>query len=228
MKKISVILLTAIALTLPALVSCQKDDLPAPAFVNAAPNANRVLTPVFTVEESSCWSGTQVFIGAEISMNSYPDDAEIYYTDDGTTPSKTNGTKYDGTLYKIPAAAQTTLKAIAYRDGWETSEVMSTTFTVPQLGTPKLSVYNWYPDKILLNWNDVDNADYYTVTYVKQNSGEKPASKNVSRLVRYTYLDQEYGNLPSGTTYDITIQARSDRWMPSEIYSTTGYTTGRP
>lgn len=45
------------------------------------------------------------------------------------------------------------------------------------------------------------------------------------RLIGYTYIDEEDGNLPKGTMYDISIQAKSDYWLSSDVHTTSGYTT---
>lgn len=56
--------------------------------------------------------------------------ATIYYTTDGSTPSPTNGTQYNGgTISGL--ATMATVKAIAICDGWNSSSVASATVTIP-------------------------------------------------------------------------------------------------
>ena len=56
--------------------------------------------------------------------------ATIYYTTDGSTPSPTNGTQYNGgTISGL--ATMTTVNAIAICDGWNSSSVASATVTIP-------------------------------------------------------------------------------------------------
>ena len=223
-KSLSAILALAAAV---AVMSCEKDVTGTGGHnkLGAVRNDNgQVETPIFDADDVGC-SGDQVFVGANIGIRTYPEDSEICYTDDGSTPSKTNGKKYTDSMYQMPAKASVTLKAIAFHDGWTTSEVASRTFNIPKCPTPDLIVYSWWNNRILLNWHESENASEYIITYVKKDSGETPATKRVGRLIGYTYIDDEDGNLPKGTMYDISIQADSDYWLPSDVHTTIGYTT---
>lgn len=51
--------------------------------------------------------------------------ASVRYTTDGSTPSPTDGTLYTG---PVTVLASTTLKAVAYRDGWAPSDVAAGDF----------------------------------------------------------------------------------------------------
>lgn len=53
--------------------------------------------------------------------------ASIYYTIDGSEPSKSNGTLYTG---DITIDGTTTIKAIAVKDRWQSSSVVSSTYTL--------------------------------------------------------------------------------------------------
>ena len=55
--------------------------------------------------------------------------ATIYYTTDGSAPSATYGTSYNGQITGLVTMA--TVKAIAICDGWNTSSVASATVTIP-------------------------------------------------------------------------------------------------
>ena len=57
----------------------------------------------------------------------------IYYTTDGTTPSSSNGTLYEG---PFALTEQTTVKAIVTKDGYTDSEV--TTLTIYKVATPTI------------------------------------------------------------------------------------------
>ena len=61
-----------------------------------------------------------------VALTTTTDGATIYYTTDGTTPSKTNGTKYTTPITVSGAAGQsveTTIKAIAIKDEMQDSKV---------------------------------------------------------------------------------------------------------
>lgn len=78
--------------------------------------------------------GTDTYTGAQSITLSGTAGADIYYTLDGTTPSKTNGTKYTAA---IEVSANQTVKAIAVKEGWGDSEIASATYTI------QYNVYWW-------------------------------------------------------------------------------------
>ncbi len=64
-----------------------------------------------------------------ITLSTTTAEADIYYTLDGeTTPSKTSGTKYNGT--PISVTQNTTIKAIAIKDDMDPSEVATGVFNI--------------------------------------------------------------------------------------------------
>lgn len=97
--------------------------------------------------------------------------ATIYYTTDGSTPSATNGTRYNGQITGL--ATMATVKAIAICDGWNSSSVASATVTIPSgvssEGTVTLFDYedhtwSYYsdPDCPIHSWNPADvKITYY-------------------------------------------------------------------
>ena len=62
--------------------------------------------------------------------------ATIMYTTDGTTPSPTNGTGYTAPL-EIPVT--TSLKAMAFKSGWNNSNVVTGAYTVAVDSTGNVS-----------------------------------------------------------------------------------------
>ena len=100
--------------------------------INDSPNQK--LTLLDSPSGGSVESGTKVYLtvkadGATVSG------ADIYYTANGSTPSKSS-TKYTSSGITINSA--TTIKAIAYKDGYETSDVGSWSYTIPP--KPKLTL----------------------------------------------------------------------------------------
>ena len=76
--------------------------------------------------------GGQVSVGTKVTLTAKANGStvsgcDIYYTTNGTTPTKSNGTKYASTGIIINNAC--TLKAIAYKDSYETSDVLTETYT---------------------------------------------------------------------------------------------------
>ena len=69
------------------------------------------------------------FVSSKVVTITSSDGATIRYTTDGTTtPTTSTGAAYDP-ANKPSISATTTIKAIAYKDGWSNSDVASETFT---------------------------------------------------------------------------------------------------
>ena len=79
-------------------------------------------------------SGSKVYLATEVN-GSTVSGADIYYTTNGTSPSKSS-MKY--TSSGVTITQNCTLKAIAYKDGYETSEVGSWSYTIAS--KPKLTL----------------------------------------------------------------------------------------
>ena len=72
------------------------------------------------------------FVAAQtVNITCSTPDAVIYYTTDGSTPSVTNGTLYNGA---ITVSETTTIKAIAIAPAMDDSEVVSETYTIDTSG----------------------------------------------------------------------------------------------
>jgi len=88
---------------------------------------------------------------------------EIYYTTDGSIPSKEKGTKYEE---PFTIDRTTTVKAIAYKDGAYPSAVSSQTFTnTACVDTPVLSVLAgnfWNEITVFVSCDTEDATIYYT------------------------------------------------------------------
>ncbi len=111
-------------------------------------------------------SGTASFTTSTlVTITSETKGAGIYYTIDGTSPSKTNGTVYSG---EITLTESATIKAIAIKDGCNNSSVSSKKFT-KKTETSKSGVmlqgFNWDSAP---RGNDSMWSKWYTV--VKNNA----------------------------------------------------------
>ena len=107
-----------------------------------------VLTATYTIKEdpkpklvlSASPSGGQVSAGTTVTLTAKADGStvsgcDIYYTLNGNTPSKSNGTKYSS---GITINSACTLRAIAYRSGYEDSDVFTATYTIKEDTKPEL------------------------------------------------------------------------------------------
>ena len=91
------------------------------ADAEAVPAVPKAATPVFTPAAQSFTESIDVTITCTLTG------ATVYYTDDGSTPSATNGTVTTGAA--ITLTNTTTLKAIAVMAGYDDSEVATATYT---------------------------------------------------------------------------------------------------
>ncbi len=87
-----------------------------------APNTNRVAAPVITPADGTEFVDEE---SAEISISCETENATIYYTLNGETPSKENGTLYEA---PFTITESCTVKTIAYADGVEPSQVVSASY----------------------------------------------------------------------------------------------------
>ena len=81
----------------------------------------KVDTPTFSPADGTTFTDS---IDVTISI---PDGATVYYTDDGSEPSETNGTVTTGAAITLDET--TTLKAIAVKDGFADSDIAEATYT---------------------------------------------------------------------------------------------------
>ncbi|MBP5709436.1 MAG: T9SS type A sorting domain-containing protein [Bacteroidales bacterium] len=92
-----------------------------------------VATPVFSLESGAYHMPTTVEITCET------EGAEIYYTTDGTVPSKENGYLYEG---EIEITDSTTIMAIAYAECAYDSKVAEATYTKDVTGVADFNANN--------------------------------------------------------------------------------------
>ncbi|MFF2889592.1 chitobiase/beta-hexosaminidase C-terminal domain-containing protein [Paenibacillus sp. NPDC057967] len=102
--------------------AAQRPQVPTPAepgpSVPAVPGA---AMPVASVESGSVEPGT------EIKLTTATAGAAIYYTTDGSAPSASNGTLYEG---PILIEQNTTIKAVAVKTGYTSSPILTVSYTV--------------------------------------------------------------------------------------------------
>ena len=89
-------------------------------FAVVAPASSAKLTVALEPAEATTFEGTQV-----VKMSADARGAKIYYTDNGDTPTSAS-TRYSA---PITLSATKTIKAIAIKDGYTNSDVVSVTYT---------------------------------------------------------------------------------------------------
>ena len=134
-----------------------------------------------------------------VKLSSATDGAEIYYTLDGTTPSRTNGTKYTGAISVTGIQAQsvkTTIKAIAVKDKMQDSSVETFIYTIniPNNSSPTPHPNNSIPAgeiKVGSNiWKTFINGITFDIFYKNTQTVTITANSN-SVGIEYLLSDKE-------------------------------------
>ncbi|MCC5813384.1 MAG: DUF1566 domain-containing protein [Leptospira sp.] len=76
-----------------------------------------------------------------ITLTTTTADATIYYTTDGTTPN-TSSTQYSAPIANVWSLAGKNIRAIAFREGYENSEVVSGVYSLPPIKTGQSACWN--------------------------------------------------------------------------------------
>jgi len=110
--------------------------------------------------------------GTSLIITADPKDADIYYTTDGSTPSKKNGTKYTGPIPATDKNGKTidTIKVIGVKDNMKDSDIA--TVKVADLKTQKPTIAA-SGDKKTITVSAVKGATIYYTT-----DGSTPTKKN--------------------------------------------------
>ena len=123
----------------PTTSSAQYDDA-APIVISSSPTTIKAIAVKAAMAGSTVMSVTyqfkadmpaaslaagEVSFGTLVTLSSATNGAEIYYTTDGSTPAN------PGILYSAPVSinSATTIKAIAVKDGWVDSDVLTVMYT---------------------------------------------------------------------------------------------------
>ncbi len=92
----------------------------------SAQASDTVLAPVFSIPGDEYASSQKVYLYSSTS------DATIMYTTDGSVPSATNGTKFDGAS-PIKVNSKSDIKAIAIKTGLKDSQVAGASMTIAMM-----------------------------------------------------------------------------------------------
>jgi hypothetical protein len=110
-------------------------------------NNSSVLTAVYTIQTGATVAtptanpaAGAVQKGAEVTLATSTEGAEIWYTTNGNAPAKNGAgsTKYTA---KIAINAATTIKAIAVKDGWSDSGILTAAYTIQAGGVAPGGTY---------------------------------------------------------------------------------------
>lgn len=168
---------------------------------NAPSDPNKPATP-----EISCADN-------KVTITCATEGAEIFYTTDGTTTPTAESTKY---VASFDIKANTTIKAVAIKDGKSSNEATFVAKYVP--------IFNSYAEMVAAGVNTIGrvNGPITAIYYKNKNLYTKDSQGN--------YMDI-YGNLPlgltieNGTTFSY-VQGKYIVYEVSGLPELTGYTLG--
>ena len=100
-------------------------------FACSNPAGEKIVEVIMVDTPTVSSPGGQIPAGTKITLECATPGAEIWYTLDGTDPQKGVGALYEGS---ITIGAAVTLKAIAFFDGMEVSEMIEVKYTVTSAG----------------------------------------------------------------------------------------------
>ncbi|MBW6513750.1 MAG: chitobiase/beta-hexosaminidase C-terminal domain-containing protein, partial [Candidatus Syntrophosphaera sp.] len=174
-----------------------------------------IIIPVVAAPMFSLPSGTY-YQAIDVAISTTTENASIRYTTDGSLPSATNGILYTAPIH-IPGDSNLFIQAIAYRDGWTPSTVVSANYTVT--GTvadvsfaPSGGIYT-QATAVVLTTTTLGASIRYTL------DGSTPTE--ASNLYSTAII------VPLNTTQTITARAFKTGWLPSAVTQQTYTVTGQ-
>ena len=157
-------------------------------------------TPIATPEAGDYTSDQTVELASSDSLSGL---ASIYYTTDGTEPNIRSGTLYDGTA--IAVGVDTTIKAIAYDNAGNPSDVLTAVYGIAPVISAETS-------------SSVTSTST-TITWTT----DDPAT---SRVIYDTVSHGELGAAPNYGYANSTVEADATPKVTSHSVSITGLTAG--
>jgi hypothetical protein len=142
--------------------------------------------------------------GPSVTLASTTVGAQIWYTTDGTTPAKegANSTEYTAPFTIIPPV---TIKAIAYKDGWNASGILEKAYT--NFYTSPTLTLEEDDTQLTYTWTASNPAaDSYDV-YWKAGSGLSAADVKTGTKITGAVSGGTITDLTSGTAYSVVVTA---------------------
>ncbi|MBU5443345.1 chitobiase/beta-hexosaminidase C-terminal domain-containing protein [Paenibacillus sp. MSJ-34] len=153
-------------------------------------------------------SGGEVPSGTKITLSTTTEDATIYYTTDGSTPSSSSA-KYND---PIEVTEEMTLKAIAVKDGMQNSDVMEEHYTIATIPAPANLTASAADRSVTLQWDAVTGTVSVTYAVYQAEGTSAPVDPKNWKLLQSNVTANSYivTGLTNGTTYAFAVKAVSE------------------
>ena len=153
-----------------------------------------------------------------VTISTTTSGANIRYTTDGSNPTSTSGTLYTGA---IPVSATTTIKAIAYKEGNNDSQVATATYTITSGGDGGSTIY-----RKITSTDDLVPGQKYIIMYENGSSsvgmGAYDGSKHFNGVQNLTISNNKV-NIANTTVLELTLGGTTGAWT---LYTGSGYIQG--
>lgn len=165
----------------------------------------KVATPTFS-PVAGTYNDTQ-----NVTISTTTEGATIYYTIDGTDPTTESSVYSDA----IPVSETTTIKAIATKDGYISSDIATATYTIKLINVNPKNVGSNYFVKVT-NVSELEDGD--AVLIVSQTPSLRTMSttqnQNNRGYIAVTATNEaiEIGNVPTAQRLVLTV-AEEGKWM---------------
>ena len=169
-------------------------------------------TPTFSPAAGTYTSAQSVTISTTTSG------ASIRYTTDGSTPTSTSGTVYTGA---INVSETTTIKAIAYKDGNNDSQVAEATYTINSGSSSGSKIY-----RKVTSTDDLVPGQNYIIMYENGSSsvgmGAYDGSKHFSGVTNLTVSNNKV-DIANTSVLELTLGGSAGAWT---LYTGNGFIQG--
>ncbi|WP_176475465.1 S-layer homology domain-containing protein [Paenibacillus sp. 7541] len=150
-------------------------------------------------------SGGAVPAGTTVTLSTYTNDATIYYTMDGNTPTSSS-IEYTA---PIEVTTEMTLKAIAVKDGMLDSEVLEEQYTIATIPAPANLTASAADRSVTLKWDAVTGTGSVTYAVYQAEGTSAPVDPANWKLIQSNVTANSYivTGLTNGTTYAFVVKA---------------------
>ncbi|WP_196427079.1 S-layer homology domain-containing protein [Paenibacillus woosongensis] len=150
-------------------------------------------------------AGGAVPAGTTVTLSTYTNDATIYYTMDGSTPTSSSA-EYTA---PIEVTGGMTLKAIAVKEGMLDSEVLEEYYTIATIPAPANLTASAADRSVTLKWEAVTGTGSVTYAVYQAEGTSAPVDPANWKLIQSNVSANSYivTGLTNGTTYAFVVKA---------------------
>ncbi|MEK3731668.1 chitobiase/beta-hexosaminidase C-terminal domain-containing protein [Paenibacillus sp. FSL M8-0334] len=166
-----------------------------------------ILPPDQVAKPIASPAGGAVLAGTMVTLSTTTEGATIYYTTDGSTPSRSS-VEYTG---PIEVTSEITIKAIAVKNGMLDSEVLEEHYTIATIPAPANLTASAADRSVTLKWDAVTGTGSVTYAVYQAEGTSVPVDPANWKLIQSNVSANSYNvtGLTNGTTYVFAVKAVS-------------------